>query len=185
MLTKLGQPLAVGVPFLLSHGWGQAVPAPGASASCSPRHRGADVLLRWKLPSAAVWCQQLFLVLARSSECCLHCKFSPCLVLCAAMSRVTWVGVGYSESRLLSSRPWTVNKIFFALAAGSGWTLSKPEMRNKGNSIPVFWKDRVIVCQTEECIDCIISPFLWLLSCLCQGQFLSGSDFNTLPHAIL
>lgn len=139
----------------------------------------------WKLPSAAVWCQQLFLVLARSSECCLHCKFSPCLVLCAAMSRVTWVGLGYTESRLPSSRPWTVNKIFFALAAGSGWTLSKPEMRNKGNSIPVFWKARVIVCQTEECIDCIISPFLWLLSCLCQGQFLSGSDFNTLPHAIL
>lgn len=155
--------------------------APGAAAlTCSCAAPG------WKLPSAAVWCQQLFLVLARSLECCLHCKFSPCLVLCAAMSRVTWIGLGYSgEGRLLSSRPWTVNKIFFALAAGSGWILSKPEMRNKGNSIPVFWKDRVIFCQPEERIDCIVSPFLWLLSCLCQGQFLSGSDFNTLPHAIL
>lgn len=56
MLTKLGQPLAVGVPFLLSHGWGQAAPAPGASASCSPRHRGADALLRWKLWLEAPQC---------------------------------------------------------------------------------------------------------------------------------
>lgn len=76
----------------------------------------------------------------------LHCKSSPCLALCSAVSHI----MGCWGRRWVSQCQASIceRNHFFALDARNGWVLSKAEMRIKGQSMPISCTAQVIFYQS-------------------------------------